>query len=127
MQRAKYVRLFADEQGESHFEDFSVDLLPVDFAPPAGPLNIAAFTNASRSLWVGASVGWAGDVPHPAPQRQVFCILIGNWETTASDGEVRLFKPGDVVLLEDTWGKGHSTRLTTDHDGLILAVVLADD
>jgi oxalate decarboxylase/phosphoglucose isomerase-like protein (cupin superfamily) len=26
------------------------------------------------------------------------------------DGVVRQFGPGDIILLEDTWGKGHRTR-----------------
>jgi hypothetical protein len=34
VQIAKYVRLYADEVGESHFEDLEMALLPVEFAPP---------------------------------------------------------------------------------------------
>jgi hypothetical protein len=33
MQRATYVRLYADEDGASHFEDLKVDLLPVELVP----------------------------------------------------------------------------------------------
>ncbi len=33
MQNAKYIRLYTDESGESHFEDLEVELSPVDFAP----------------------------------------------------------------------------------------------
>ena len=38
------------------------------------------------------------------------------WEVavTASDGERRAFKAGDVVLVEDTTGKGHLTRMSGD-------------
>lgn len=127
MESATYVRMFADENGESHIEDISVDLLPVDFAPPAAPLNIASFKAASQSLWVGIPVGRAGEEPHPAPQLQVFCIVAGEYDVTVSNGEVRRSVPGDVALLKDTWGKGHSTRLMTDHDGVIFAVVLGDE
>jgi hypothetical protein len=35
MRWASYVRLFADEKGESHFADVEVELGPIDFAPPA--------------------------------------------------------------------------------------------
>jgi len=35
MQQAKYVRLYSDESGESHFEDLETALPPVDFAQPA--------------------------------------------------------------------------------------------
>ena len=126
MQHAKYIRLYADERGESHFEDLEMALVPVDFAPPAAPLNIAQFRPTAQSLWVGAPAGWAGETPHPAPRRQIFCILQGECEVTASDGGVRRLSAGSVLLLEDTWGKGHATRITSQEDVLIFAVVLAD-
>jgi|SRR5262245_15718402 hypothetical protein len=126
MQRAKYIRLYADENGESHFEDLEMVLVPVDFAPPAAPLHIAQFRPTARSLWVGAPAGWAGETPHPAPQRLIFCLLQGEYEVTASDGSVRSFPTGSVLLLEDTWGKGHSTRITSPENVLIFSVVLAD-
>lgn len=126
MQQATYVRLYADEKGESHFEELEVSLAPVDFAPPAEPLNIAQFFPAVQSLWVGASHGWGGEVPHPSPRRQVFCTMQGEYQVTASDGSVRLFPMGSVLLLEDTTGKGHSTRIISSEDALVFAVVLAD-
>ena len=126
VQHAKYIRIYSDENGESHFEDLETELVPVDFAPPAAPLNIAQFLPATQSLWVGAPVGWAGDEPHPSPRRQVFCMLQGEVEVTASDATVRNFPTGGILLLEDTEGKGHSTRVISEQDVLILAVVLAD-
>jgi hypothetical protein len=33
----KYVRIYADLTGESHFKDVEVELAQVDFAPPAPP------------------------------------------------------------------------------------------
>ena len=32
VQHAKYIRLYSDEKGESHFEDLETELVPVDFA-----------------------------------------------------------------------------------------------
>ncbi len=126
MQHAKYIHLYADENGESHFEDLEIALVPMDFAPPAAPLNIAQFLPTAQSLWVGAPAGWAGEKPHPSPRRQIFCTLQGEYEVTASDGTVRCFPAGSVLLLEDTWGKGHSTRIISKGDVLIFGVVLAD-
>ncbi len=79
-----------------------------------------------RAGGVGAPVGWSGEAPHPTPQRQVFCVLQGEFEVKASDGAVRTFAPGSVLLLEDTWGNGHVTRILSGGDGLIFAVALAD-
>ena len=126
MQHAKYVRLYTDEDGETHFEDLEATLAPVNFAPPAAPLNIAQFLPAVQCFWVGASVGWSGTQSHPSPQRQIFCTLEGEYQVTASDGGVRRFPRGSVLLLEDTWGKGHSTEITSPSDVLVFAVQLAD-
>jgi hypothetical protein len=124
--QASSVRLFADEQGESHFEEIEVELVPVDFAPPAPPLHLAALFPATRCGFVYAPAEWAGQVPRPAPRRQLFCNLRGAYEVTASDGTVRRFPAGSVLLLEGTTGKGHATRITSD-DVLIVAVALAED
>jgi hypothetical protein len=126
LQQAKYMRIYSDENGESHFEDLEMPLTPVDFAPPAAPLNIAQFLPATQTLWVGMPAGWAGDALHPTPRRQIFCVVQGEYEVTTSDGTIRAFPVGSVGLFEDTAGKGHSTRITSEGDGLLFAVVLAD-
>jgi hypothetical protein len=126
VQNALYTRLYTDERGESHFEDVELTLAAMDFAPPAAPLNIARFLPTAQSLWVGAPVGWGGEMPHPTPQRQIFCVLQGECQVMASDGGVRRFSAGSVLLLEDTWGKGHATRVTSGEDLLIFGVALAD-
>jgi hypothetical protein len=53
-------------------------------------------------------------------------LLQGEYEVTASDTDVRRFAAGSVLLLEDTWGKGHSTRVIGKDDVLIFGVVLAN-
>lgn len=126
MQRAPYIHLYVDNDGESHFADKEIELIPTDFAPPAAPLNIAKFFPTTQSIWVGAAPNWAGDAPHPTPQRQIFCTMAGCYEVTASDGDVRSLPSGAVLLLDDTWGKGHSTRVTSLEEVLIFGVVLAD-
>ena len=118
--------MYADENGESHLEDLAISLAPVDFAPPAEPLNIAQFLPATQSFWVGFPAGWTGEDPHSSPQRQIFIILQGEFEATASDGAVRRLGPGGVILKEDTWGKGHSTRLFGDDAVMVFAVTLAE-
>ena len=125
-QQAHYVRIYTDDSGESHLEDLDISLAPVDFAPPAEPLNIAQFLPATQSFWVGFPAGWTGEDPHSSPQRQIFIVLQGEIEATASDGAVRRFGSGGVILMEDTWGKGHSTRVIGNDEGLIFGVVLAD-
>jgi hypothetical protein len=50
----------------------------------------------------------------------------GKFEVTAGDGSSRRFKPGDVLIAEDTWGSGHSTQVTSDADSIGLFIELLD-
>ena len=110
-----YVRLSADERGASRFDDVEAEFESRDFAPPAAPLSVAALGDATGAfLLVGGSAGWRGEVAHPTPRRQVFCVLAGRFTITASGGSTREFAPGDLLLLEDTWGEGHSTHFLTE-------------
>ena len=49
-----------------------------------------------------------------APRRQLIIHLAGEAEVEVSDGEVRRFGPGSVMLVEDVSGKGHRTRRVGD-------------
>ena len=51
-------------------------------------------------------------------------VLQGRIEARATDGTGFEIGPGDVVLLEDTWGVGHASRVVGDEDWLALVVVL---
>jgi hypothetical protein len=126
MQQVGYVRLFTDERGESRFAEVELDLEPSEFAPPAPPLHVTALIPATRCGFLCAPAEWDGSTPHPAPRRQLMCNLRGEYEVTASDGTVRRFPAGSALLLEDTTGKGHSSRILVAEDVLIVAVALAD-
>jgi len=119
----KYTRVYADENGESHFEDVEVEFSPVDFAPPAPPLDLSAFAPATQYGFLRAPAGWLGDW-HPAPRRQIIFYLAGEIEAEVSDGEVRRFGPGSVTLVEDTTGKGHKSRVVGTTDVLSVVVQL---
>ncbi len=119
----KYTRVYADENGESHFEDVEVELSSVDFAPPAPPLDLSAFAPATQYGFCRAPAGWLGDW-HPAPRRQIIFYLAGEIEAEVSDGEVRRFGPGSVTLVEDTTGKGHKSRVVGTTDVLSAVVQL---
>lgn len=119
----RYTRVYADKDGESHFEDVEVILNSTDYAPPALPLNVSAAVDARRFVFVGGASGWVGDW-HPSPKRQFVFILSGVFEVRVSDGEVRCFRPGGVVLLEDTVGRGHFSRVTSEEPALTAMVHL---
>jgi hypothetical protein len=120
MDEFTYNRLYADESGESRFEEVSVSLELTDFAPPAAPAHLAAIGEVSSMAIVVGDESWAGEEPHPAPARQYMVSLQGAVEVTASDGDTRRVGPGEVLLIEDTTGKGHSTRAIGEIKFLII-------
>ena len=62
---------------------------------------------------------------HPAPRRQWVIILSGELEIGLGDGTLRRFGPGDARLVEDTTGRGHTTRTLGEQACLAMAVHLA--
>ena len=121
----KYVRMYADNNGDSHFEDVEVEMSLVEFAPPAPPLDVSALMPSTNIAFLHAPAGWDGP-PHPAPRRLLFIYLRGDSEIAVSDGEVRRFGPGSVVLVEDTSGKGHASRAVGNDSVIAVVVQLAD-
>ena len=120
----KYTRLYSDAQGESHFGDIEIDLTLTDYAPRAQPLSLSSFTPATQFGFMNAPADWSSDW-HPATARAIFFVLSGEWEVTASDGEARRFSNGSVLLVEDTSGKGHSSRVVSEIDSLAAMVELS--
>jgi len=118
-----YARLYADENGESHFEDVELELTSTDYAPPAPPLDLSALTPAAQFGFMNARAGWASEW-HQSSARNMFFVLSGEWEVRASDGEARRFPAGSVLLVEDTTGKGHSSRVVSPIDSLAAFVQL---
>ena len=118
-----YTCLYADAQGESHFADVEIDLTLMDYAPPAPPLELSATTPAKQFGFLNAPAGWSSDW-HPTSARNVFCVLTGEWEVTASDGETRHFSAGSVLLVDDTTGKGHTSRVVSQNDSLAVMLKL---
>jgi hypothetical protein len=106
----RVTRIYEDEDGVSHFGEAELPMALADFSPPAPPVEISEALTASRVLWYRGPAGWFGDW-HPAPHRQLLVQLTGSLEVRVGDGERRVFGPGSVLLLEDTEGRGHVTRL----------------
>ena len=122
--RASYTRLYAAEQGISRFEDLGVELIPGFATHSAEPLHLARFVPADRCYWLGAPSDRKGDAAHPTPRRQILVTVQGEHEVTAGDGTRRRFPVGSSVLVEDTTGSGHSTKITSAVEVLVFAVGL---
>jgi len=115
----KYTRLYADAKGESHFADVEVEFAPAAFAASAPPLDLSPPTPASQFSFMNTPAGWSSDW-HPSAARNMFFVLSGEWEVTASDGETRRFATGSALLVEDTTGKGHRSQVTVDSVSVVV-------
>ena len=97
----KILRIYADESGESHFEDMEIEMEEdgaLSRKSAIWPVQDVHF----RQIAPGGSAEW-----HPAPRRQFAIVLSGESNFEASDGSVRHISPGQAFLVEDTHGKGH--------------------
>jgi quercetin dioxygenase-like cupin family protein len=118
-----YVRLFADAEGVSHFEDAAVTLTEAVYAPPAPPYSVSAREDATGVVMTTLPAGWFGDW-HPSPRLQWWFQLSGELEVEVADGEKRRLGPGSIVRVEDTAGRGHTTRVIGDQPVLAVYVHL---
>ena len=98
------VRIYSDDQGESHFQDVSIALTDRGIV---GKLSDEVKTKNLIFREVEPSYDWDF---HTAPQKQYIILLDGEIEIETSLGDKRIFKPGEILLVEDTTGKGHKTR-----------------
>lgn len=110
----KYIQLFPGEDGKSHFKEMDAGFeqkLPLGNYSKKHPVKDMIF----RDFEPGAVFDW-----HPAPQSQYIIYLEGEVEVEASDGEIRLFKAGDVLFATDLTGMGHVTRTLTRGRSIIV-------
>jgi quercetin dioxygenase-like cupin family protein len=111
---SKTHRLYTGADGQSHIEAIDVERRP-DW------LKGLPTTQISFRVWPkGEFLDW-----HPAPRRQFVIILSGRLEIGCGDGSTQVFGPGDARLVEDTTGKGHTTRVVGDEPCLTATIPLA--
>ena len=98
------VRIYSDEKGDSHFEEISV---PLKENGMVGSLSDAIAAKEVIFREVEPTYDWDF---HTAPQKQYIILLDGEIEIETSLHQKRKFFGGDVLLVEDTTGKGHKTK-----------------
>lgn len=124
----RYTRIYTGEDNETHFDDVPVTFVYQDYGkniptvwfPEDGIMEAAGFH------FVSMPAGWDGGDWHPAPRRQFIIPLSGEMWFKVSDGEERILGPGDVLLVEDTAGKGHISRMVSTGPGLFAVVPLPE-
>jgi len=97
-------RIYPDSNGETLFEDIDIPLYD------SGNIGLTSHLQNATGIIFRDTTGDYDYPWHNAQHHQFVIILEGEVDFTVSDGETRRFGTGDVVLLEDTTGKGHYSK-----------------
>jgi hypothetical protein len=100
----RVTRVFTGDDGESHFEDVELELRDLGQAG-----RLSELVKATGILFRETGGDYDLDF-HNAPRRQYVINLDGAVELEVGDGTRRVLGPGEVLLAEDTTGRGHKSR-----------------
>jgi hypothetical protein len=114
----KCIRLFTGSNGESHFEDIDI------------PFGRKDAIDARSEIFAATGVQFR-ETPadydldfHCVPDRQFVITLEGQVDITVGDGTTRRIGVGDVLLVEDTTGRGHISRAVNKKPHKHLFIIL---
>lgn len=96
-----------------------------DYADGVPDLLASEALDASGTHVLQMPAGWVSEW-HTAPARQLMVLLEGGVECDTASGQVRFENAGAVVLVEDTRGRGHRTRVLGVGPAVWLVVRLRD-
>lgn len=104
---ARLFRVYADPEGESHLEELA-------FGKNLGTVPVTGFTildyQPMKNDW------------HTAPGLRFALNIVGDLEVETSAGGKYMIGPKDLVFLEDTFGKGHVTKIVTPVFAMFISV-----
>lgn len=112
-----YSRIYADSQGETHFDDVEAQFKQLEVVPGKPAIDVTQAMAAQNVVFIRSPAGMSIDF-HSAPSRHLLVVITGQWRMTVSDGETRQFGPGQSILVEDTVGRGHLTEVVGSDDFL---------
>ncbi|NEU10135.1 hypothetical protein GZH53_17560 [Flavihumibacter sp. R14] len=98
------TRIYADENGDTHFEALSMPLTasgPIGYLSESMPVKNIIFRKVEPDY---------DYTFHTAPHRQFIVLLDVGIEVETSLGDKRQFQAGEVLQVEDVTGKGHRSR-----------------
>jgi hypothetical protein len=114
----KVTRLYTGTDGESHFEDIDIPLSDTDITDRRSE-TIKATGITFRETSGEYDVDW-----HTAANRQFMINLDGQVEIIIGDGTKRRIGPGEILLAEDTTGRGHISRAIENQPRKSIFVIL---
>ncbi len=117
----KVVRVFAGDDGESHFEDVDIEV-----SPQGGIGRLSKLISGPGVVFREVDGDYDLDF-HQAPRRQFVVNLRGGVDITVGSGETRRLQSGDILLAEDTSGRGHKSRAVDGRPRSCLFVPIDED
>ena len=101
----RITRIYSGEDGESHIEDVEIPLKELGGAIGA----LSKLETATGVVFRQTEGDYDYDF-HNAPRRQYVINLDAPVEIEVGDGTKRVLLPGEILLAEDTTGRGHRSR-----------------
>jgi quercetin dioxygenase-like cupin family protein len=105
----KIPRIYVDEYGHSYFDE-------AELVQTGDPKRRVQAKNQDVEYWQMREIKpghFIGFKPNEVPQ--FVAVLSGRMCLTVSNGETRHFARGDMLMLQDVTGQGHSLR-TLGHE-----------
>jgi quercetin dioxygenase-like cupin family protein len=109
------TRIYTGPDGLSHSEEIEMKLNG----------NISEMMKATGVEFSRRPPGPASDW-HVGPRRQFVITLSGRAELEVAGGKKVAVGPGHINLIEDTTGKGHTTRNVGPDDRIVVTIPLAN-
>ena len=107
--RVGIYRMYTGDDNETHIEE-----LPLDSHPELNDLQSVKGMRIQRTEG-DRFLDW-----HPAPDKRWLIILSGEMEIGLGDGTKHRFHAGDIRLIEDVTGRGHTTRYVTENISAVM-------
>ena len=107
------TRIYTGPDGQSHAEE-----VPMKLNGNATEMMKATGVQFRRTP-PGSFSDW-----HVGPRRQYVITLSGRGEIEVAGGKKITMGPGHINLIEDTTGKGHTTRVVGTEDRVTIAIPL---
>lgn len=105
-----YLRIWADDAGESHLEEVTLERRVHPAEPGVAELWQSAALAATALHVVTVKAALQRPDWHCGPRRQFVVFLDGETRIATSDGDERRLPAGSMVLVEDLHGRGHVTE-----------------
>ena len=115
----KCLRIYSTEDGESHFDDVEIPTSSRQVHPNATAFEVSGNYAATGIRFTRIPSGTRQVDWHTVPERVLTVRLDGSAEYQTSDGDERHVPAGSFVLFEDTDGKGHKSRHSSEEQTVI--------